>query len=124
MPELSQAHIDKITAMRVQTYAHVTAHMPEWRQLKWNQYISYYDRCEGNTSSMRGFEVDVMNTMLNSGETYKDGYERAITGLSWLSRCIVYHDQMEKEVMRMFDAHAAEFDITAMDYPNYPLDSI
>lgn len=124
MSELTQAHIDKITALRTQTYIYVTAHMPEWRQMKWNQFISYYDRSQGDITKLKPFEVGVMKTMLNEGENYKDGYSRAMTGLEWLSYCILYHDKIEKKIRTIQESQVARFDITMVDYPVYPLASI
>ena len=124
MSELTQAHIDKITALRTQTYVYVTAKMPEWRQLKWNQYIAYYDRTQGNITKLKPHELGVMKTMLNPGETPLDGYNRAIAGLEWLSFCILYHDRIEKKIIALREVQVAGFDITAVNYPVYPLASI
>jgi hypothetical protein len=114
---LSQTHIDKINGLRTKTYAHVIIYMPEWRQVKWNNFISYYSIPE---KERLPFQRNIIKTMINEGQTEEDAYNVAIAGLTWLSECIMMHDDFEKYIRRLPESVVTDIDINDLIYPDWP----
>lgn len=115
---LSQLQTDTINALRAQTYAYITAYMPEWRQMKWNNYITYYRR---GINNLEFFEREIAKTMLDEGDDYAAAFERATTGMKWLAKCTKIHDNFEKQIMGMTDEGISGIDISLAAYPSWPL---
>lgn len=115
---LTQTQNDAIAALRAMTYGYITAYMPEWRQLKWNLYIGYFDR---GIQNLEGYEKAVAATMLDEGQSHREAYQKAKKGLAWLGMCTVRHDNLEKQIRKMPDDHIKNLNLEqVVSYPAWP----
>lgn len=93
---LDEAKVYKLADIKNKTFNFISVYMPQWRQLKWNEYIKIYEKQEmGET--LTPLEQAVYNGFPDDDETYFSCYEDALTAMNWILQCVAVNNQKEAE---------------------------
>lgn len=116
---LEQAREYKLREFKWHTYHTVTRHMPEWKQLRWKEYLYLYEKKQ-LPEKLFGFEELAFASFPAPGETTAACYRRVQQGLKWVLLCIRAHNNKETELFAAKDIAAIK-KISLPDYPTFPL---
>jgi hypothetical protein len=116
---LEQAVQYRLDALHRLTYRTITLNMPEWRQIRWNEYVKLYEKvAAGNT--LNTLEQLNYDGFPEGNETHETCYSDCITAFQWIAACIAVHEQKKPEITQAGDIDALKA-VTAPDYPLWEL---
>jgi hypothetical protein len=116
---LEEARAYKLRELKWHTYNMVTHHMPEWKQMKWKEYLHLYEKKQ-SSEKLFGFEELTFASFPIAGETTAFCYRKVQQGLKWVLLCVRAHNHKEVELFVAKDIAAIK-KIGLPDYPAFPL---
>lgn len=116
---LEEARAFKLRELKWHTYNTVTRHMPEWKQMKWKEYLHLYEK-KMASEKLFGFEELTFASYPTPGETTASCYCKVQCGLKWVLLCVRAHNNKETELFVAPDIAAIK-KIGLPDYPVFPL---
>ncbi|NIM11524.1 MAG: hypothetical protein GTO45_16510 [Candidatus Aminicenantes bacterium] len=117
--EVDEARAYKLNEIKRLTYSTITRHLPEWKQLKWNEYIRVYEKIMAS-HSLTPLEQDLYDGFPDEGETHESCYEKVLKAVSWIIRCAAANDAKEEELANTANLQDIR-NIGTPDYPGFPL---
>lgn len=112
---VEEAREYKIHYIKHLTRTVITTHMPEWRQIKWRDYMRIYE------TAREGKPLNALDRLVYDGfptgdETDEIAYNKCETAMRWIMQCIVANDAAEKRVPGCSTVR----DIKTLPDPVYP----
>ncbi|MCP5102552.1 MAG: hypothetical protein GY950_04195 [bacterium] len=112
---LEQAVEYRLTGLHQSTYRTITTYMPEWRQIRWNEFVKLYEKAAaGNT--LTPLEQTNYDGFPEEGETHEGCYSNCTAAFQWIVQCIAQHEQKKPEIMQAGGIDA----LKAVPDPDYP----
>ena len=107
------------------TFEAITVYMPEWRQIKWRNYMSIYEK-EQRGETLTSVEIAIVNQMCESDsptQADKDAaYNNCQTAMGWINDCILQCDTKEAEIAAVtVITDFKTFVVDNMTFPTWPL---
>ncbi|MCP5047504.1 MAG: hypothetical protein GY940_10055 [bacterium] len=112
---LEESRAFRLNELKRLTYAVITKHMPEWKQIKRNEYINLHQKVK-NGDSLTGLEQEIYDHFPNGKETHESCYNNCLTAARWLMECKIKNDRKEKEIKKARGIKA----VKAVKDPDYP----
>lgn len=108
----------KLKSIKNLTYRTITLHMPEWKQLRWNQYLNIHEKKE-NAQSLTPFEQALYDGFPGSGESHNECVERVRQALLWILECREANNRRELELESLKSVQEI-MDLKEPGYPGFP----
>jgi hypothetical protein len=116
---LDEARADKLKEIKRFTYNTITKHMPEWKQMKWNDYMRIYEKKEAS-EPLTPSEQALYNSFPPKGKKHATAYKNAQKAQAWIKQCIEINDQVEEELSHVEDIQGIKTLQEAI-YPVFPV---
>ncbi|MCP5103804.1 MAG: hypothetical protein GY950_10520 [bacterium] len=116
---LEQAKEYRRGAIKSRTYTVVTGHMPEWRQLKWRDYMSLHERVQAG-DTLNELDQFAYDCFLDDGETHESAYGTCKQAFQWVLQCVTANNAAEQQVPGCSSLQQLK-DLSDPDYPGWDL---
>lgn len=106
-------------------YKHVVVYMPEWRQIKWRNFMTIYEKQQGG-ATLSDVETAIINQMCGKDNPTQseidEQYNNCLSALGWINNCILQCDNKETAVNAVTAvADLKSFTTDDMSFPAWPL---
>ncbi len=94
---LAEARDMRLAYLKGLTYKTIMKRMPEWRQVRWNEYARIYEKKQS------GQELSPTEQLAYDGfpekeQTHEFCYQKVCRGLQWLQKCVGVNNGREAEI--------------------------
>jgi hypothetical protein len=116
---LEEARTDKLKEIKRFTYNTITRHMPEWKQMKWNDYMRIYEKKKAS-EPLTPSEQKLYDSFPPKGKKHTTAYKNAQKAVAWIKQCVEANDQVEEELAHVEDIPGIK-KIQEGVYPVFPV---
>jgi len=116
---LEESRVQKFNQLKRMTYHTITRNMPEWKQMKWNEYIRLHEKKKAR-KKLTAYEQDVYERFRSEDETHNACYRKAQAVMTWIQECVEANDVTEKKLSEAKDIKSIK-ELEEPEYPIYPI---
>jgi hypothetical protein len=116
---LKEARAYKLAQIKSMTYRTISEHMPQWKQLRWNDYIKIYEK-QDRGETLSPLEQAIFDRFPDEGESHRSCYENVIRAMEWILDCVAENDKKEVELQNVKTIKQLR-NIKDTEYPDWPL---
>jgi hypothetical protein len=113
---LEEARERMIQNVKRSTYHTITARMPEWKQIKWKEYIAIHIKTKNN-EKLTPLEKAEYESFPAPGRTHEDCYVDSVRAFGWLRECVARSNKVEADARKAGTIKK----IKQIQLPDYPL---
>lgn len=113
--KLEAAKAYRLNAVKQLTYRTIIQQMPEWKQIRWNEYMRLHEKVDGG-GILTPLEQSVYDAFPDAGETHEGCYGDCLTAARWILQCIARNDVKENEIKKARSVKA----VKEIKDPGYP----
>lgn len=95
--KLDAAKAYRLNAVKQLTYRTIIQQMPEWKQIRWNEYMRLFEKVDSG-GTLTPVEQSIYDAFPDAGETHAGCYGDCLTASRWIHQCIALNDQKENEI--------------------------
>jgi len=117
---IEEARTFRKNEIKAITFRTITHYMPEWKQIRWNQFMRLHERLK-NDDKLTLLEQAIYNAFPDGNRCHDDCYEDCIKAARWILECIVQNDFREREVSRAASIAVIK-SVPDPDYPGWVLE--
>lgn len=114
-----EAYEYKLQQIKQATYRTITRNMPEWKQIKWREYIRLYEKTRAG-ETLTSLESLDYEGFPGEDAAHELCYERAIRVMSWIQECVEADRVWEAELAAVSGIRGIK-DSSGPAYPDFPL---
>jgi len=105
----------RLDALRRLTYHTITQNMPEWRQIRWNEFVKLHEKVTAG-NALNALEQINYDSLPDGKETHAACYKKCIAAFQWIARCIERHERKKIEIVKTKSIDA----LRKLENPDYP----
>lgn len=87
----------KIQYIKSLTYTTIITHMPEWRQIRWRDYMRLHEAVQDG-KTLNALDQVIYDGFPTGDETNDIAYNNCAAAMGWLMQCIAANDHAEAQV--------------------------
>lgn len=118
--DLTEAKAYKLQAIKGETFRTIAAHLPQWKQAKWREFIRIHEKhLEGQP--LTRLEQATYDNFPNNSESADFRYKKVVKAFEWIIECVAVNDKKESELRKAKSIDAIR-KIKDASYPSWPLE--